>query len=140
MTVMNKWEHFTHDADIGIRGIGPELSDAFEMGALGLTNVIADSSTIKPIITLQVACSAPDIEILFADWLNTIIYNMEIHNMLFCEFNVTIKNLALEAIIKGETVDRLRHLPVVEAKGATYTELHVYQEHGVWIAQCIIDV
>jgi SHS2 domain-containing protein len=35
MEVKTKWEHFTHKADIGIRGLGPSLVDAFAMGALG---------------------------------------------------------------------------------------------------------
>ena len=140
MTEKKRWEHFTHDADIGVRGIGSTLADAFEMGALALTNVITDSLLIKPNSTFHVVCQAPDNEILFADWLNTVIYYMDIHNMLFCEFQVTIKNHVLKAIIKGEAVDRKRHHPAVEVKGATYTELNVFYDHNVWTAQCIVDV
>ncbi|KTD37418.1 hypothetical protein Lmor_0610 [Legionella moravica] len=140
MIANTRWEHFTHDADIGVRGIGPTLAASFEMGALALTEVITDSHLIKPDAIVHVRCQAPDDEILFTDWLNTIIYHMEIHNMLFSEFHVTIKNHLLEAIIKGETVDRERHHPAVEVKGATYTELKVFNQHGLWTAQCIVDV
>ena len=140
MTVEKRWEHFTHDADIGIRGLGATLSDAFEMGALALTHVIANPATIKPVKSVSISCDAPDQEILFVDWLNAIIYNMAIHHMLFSEFHITIKNGALQAIIKGEAVDRKRHQPIVEIKGATYTELKVYTKENVWIAQCIVDV
>jgi SHS2 domain-containing protein len=44
-------------------------------------------------------------------------------------------------VAMGETVDQKKHQPVVEIKGATFTELHVYQNsEAMWIAQCIVDV
>ncbi|KTC84654.1 MULTISPECIES: archease [Legionella] len=135
-----KWEHFAHKADIGIRGIGPSLTSAFEMGALALTNVVTDSNTIHATQEICISCSAPDVEILFADWLNAIIYKMDTLNLLFSEFHVQINELSLEALIKGEKLNRLRHQPAVGVKGATYAELKVYQENDTWIAQCIVDV
>jgi SHS2 domain-containing protein len=140
MQVENKWEHFTHKADIGIRGFGPTLTDAFAMGALALTNIVTDSNKIKANKKIHISCTAPDEEILFADWLNAIIYKMDTLNMLFCEFNIKLDHLNLEATIKGEPIDRNRHQPAVDVKGATYTELKVYKEKGRWIAQCVIDV
>ncbi|WP_338151665.1 archease [Legionella norrlandica] len=134
------WEHFTHEADIGIRGVGPTLIDAFEMGALALTNVITDSERIKPIKSIKIHCEAPNEEILFTDWLNAVIYNMQIHNMLFCEFHIKRDELNLEATIKGEKINQEKHQPVVEVKGATYTELKVHKKNNTWIAQCVVDV
>src|SRR6266704_2638113 len=41
----------------------------------------------------------------------------------------------------GEPLDRERHRPRVEVKGATYTALSVAQgPDSVWIAQCVVDV
>ncbi|HFC9268101.1 TPA: archease [Legionella pneumophila] len=138
---LNKyWEHFTHEADIGVRGIGPTLTDAFEMGALALTNVVADATLIKPSLSIKIHCEAPNQEILFTDWLNAVVYNMQIHNMLFCEFDLKLNRFALDAVIKGEKVDQKKHQPVVEVKGATYTELKVYKNNDIWIAQCVVDV
>lgn len=135
-----RWEHFIHEADIGIRGTGPTLENAFEMGALALTNAVTDSAIVRPNKEIYISCTAPDKEILFADWLNAIIYKMDTLNMLFSEFHVRIENLKLDATIKGEKVNRTRHQPAVDIKGATYTELRVYQEDNAWIAQCIVDV
>ncbi|HIC7359637.1 TPA: archease [Legionella pneumophila] len=138
---LNKyWEHFIHEADIGVRGIGPTLPDAFEMAALALTNVVADATLIKPSLSIKIHCEAPNEEILFTDWLNAVVYNMQIHNMLFREFHVKLNRFALDAVIKGEKVDQKKHQPVVEVKGATYTELKVYQNNDIWIAQCVVDV
>src|SRR5690606_28024908 len=37
-----RWEHFAHDADMGVRGVGSTLAEAFEQGALALTALITD--------------------------------------------------------------------------------------------------
>ena len=39
----NRWEHFPHDADVGIRGRGPTLAEAFEQAALALTGIVTDA-------------------------------------------------------------------------------------------------
>lgn len=39
---MNYWEHYSHEADIGIRGSADSLASAFEQAALALTAVIAN--------------------------------------------------------------------------------------------------
>jgi tRNA nucleotidyltransferase (CCA-adding enzyme) len=55
--------------------------------------------------------------------------------------DIHINSSALEATAWGELVERERHQPAVEVKGATYTELKVYRdENGAWIAQCVVDV
>ena len=41
-----RWEHFPHDADIGVRGFGPTVVAAFEQAALALTAVITDPGHI----------------------------------------------------------------------------------------------
>jgi len=38
------WEHFAHGADIGVRGSGTTLGEAFEQAALALTAVVATLS------------------------------------------------------------------------------------------------
>ncbi|KTD42309.1 archease [Legionella parisiensis] len=140
MSTQKKWGHFPHESDIGVRGYGSTLAEAFATGALALTNVITDSQSIQPYKMLHVTCEAPNEEILFVDWLNAIIYNMAIYKMLFSQFEVAIKGRTLTAIIAGEQVDIKRHQPAVEVKGATFTELKVYQDNGIWIAQCVVDV
>lgn len=137
---VNKWELFAHDADMGVRGYGPTLEIAFTMGATALTAILTHPDQVHPITEIKIVCEAPDIELLFVDWLNAIIYEMETRNMLFSAYKVQINNCKLTAIIIGETIDRNRHQPAVDVKGATYTALKVQQENGIWLAQCVIDV
>ena len=135
------WEHFYHQADIGVRGIGASKEEAFEQAGIALTAVITDISVLEPKVLVKVACEAPNDELLFVDWLNAIVYEMAIRNMLFGSFAVHIEQHRLEGNLWGQAVDVGRHQPAVEVKGATYTELHVTQcEDGNWIAQCVVDV
>ena len=136
-----RWEHFSHGADIGIRGYGDTVETAFAQAALALTGVITEIESVRPRISREISCEAPDYELLFTDWINALIYEMAIGGMLFSRFDVRISNHALRATARGEPVDRSRHRPAVEAKGATYTELKVsWGQDGQWLAQCVIDV
>jgi|SRR5689334_7254161 len=135
------WEHFGHDADIGVRGVGATRAEAFEQAALALTAVVAEPGEIAAHEAITIQVDAPDDELLLIDWLNAIIYEMATTNMLFGRFAVKLDDHRLEANAWGESVDRLRHRPTVEVKGATYTALSVAKhDDGTWIAQCVVDV
>lgn len=134
------WEHFPHEADMGVRGVGTTPAQAFEQAALAMTAVITDPEKVAAREPVTIACQAPDSELLFVDWLNAIVYEMATRHMLFSRFAVKIEDTRLSATIWGEPLDAARHQPVVEVKGATYTALRVAQENGGWIAQTVVDV
>jgi protein archease len=136
-----RWEHYEHGADIGVRGFGPTEESAFEQAALALTAVIADPAAVEPRERVALACEAPDDELLFAEWLNALVYEMATRKMLFGRFRVSIDGQRLEAEAWGEPTDVPRHRPAVEVKGATYTTLRVARERdGTWVAQTVVDV
>ncbi len=126
---------------MGVRSYGASKQEAFEQAALALTAVIADPETVHAQEVINVVCEAPDDELLFADWLNALVFEMATRNMLFSRFEVHIDGQRLEGKAWGEKVDVARHQPAVEVKGATYTALRVGEdENGEWLAQCVVDV
>lgn len=135
------WQHYSHPADMGIRGIGSTIHEAFEQAALALTALISDLETIEPREEIEIRLEDNDIELLFVSWLNTLLYEMAIRQMLFSKFAIEIKGNKLTAKILGEQMDLKKHSPALEVKAATYAEVKVTQEkQGNWIAQCIVDV
>lgn len=135
------WEHFYHMADIGVRGRGETLAQAFEQVAIAMTAVVTEPERIQPLQAIDVSCDAPDQELLLVDWLNALVYEMATRKMLFSRFDVTLQAQQLTARAWGEKIDIARHEPTVEIKGATYTELKVAQlTDGSWMAQCVVDV
>jgi len=141
MAVTAHWEHFPHQADVGVRGLGATLEQAFEQAALALTAVITDLEIVAPREMLQISCMAPNAELLLVDWLNSLIFEMVTRNMLFSRFEVHLEGDHLTAQVWGEALEVARHHPAVEIKGATYTALKVAQQaDGSWLAQCVVDV
>lgn len=135
------WEHFDHEADMGIRGIGITLDQAFEQAALALTALLTDPRHITPAMPVHITCRAPTREQLLVDWLNSLIYEMATRHMLFSHFRVTIRDQELTAVTRGDRLARVSDAPALEVKAATYAELKVFQENGRrWIAQCVVDV
>jgi len=135
------WQHFDHQADIGIRGVGPSPEEAFAQAAMALTAIVTDPDRVRPVQEETLHCQAPQLEILFVDWINAVIYAMTTRYMLFAKFQVNIRDQSLQASLFGERVDRQRHEPAVEIKGATFTELGVFRrDDGNWCAQCVVDV
>lgn len=136
-----QWQTFAHEADVGIRGSGATLANAFAGAATAMTSVICDPDRIADRETVTVKCAAPDDELLLVDWLNALIYEMATRHMLFSRFDVGITNHHLTATAWGELVDISRHHPAAEVKGASYCELAVgRQADGQWLAQCVVDV
>jgi SHS2 domain-containing protein len=136
-----RWEHFPHEADMGVRGIGATREEAFEQAALAMTAVITDPAKVIAVDPIELTCRAPDDELLLVDWLNALIYEMATRKWLFSRFEVHIKDHVLTARAWGEPMDTDKHQLAVEIKGATYTALRVAREaNGAWVAQCVVDV
>lgn len=135
------WEHFSHPADVGIRGVGPTLAEALAQCALALTALVADPTGVAPRTAVPIACAAENAEALLVDWLNALIYEMSVRRMLFSRFEVELDGARLAATAWGEPIDPVRHQPAVEVKAATYHALRVARrDDGNWMAQCVVDV
>ena len=135
------FETFEHGADIGIRGIGKTLSEAFENGAKSMFSLLLeDLDTVIPKKSVTISCGSFDLEGLFVAWLNSLLAESDIQRLVFSDFKVKIKDLRLTGTAIGEPFDFSRHHRGVEVKGATFTELAVRQDGDWWIAQCVVDV
>ena len=137
---MARWEHYEHGADIGVRGFGATKAQAFERAALAMTAVVADPAAVAPRERVTIRCEAPDDELLLAEWLNAVVYEMSVRRMLFSRFALQLDGGRLSGEAWGEPVDAARHHPAVEVKGATYTTLRVARHADGWVAQTVVDV
>jgi tRNA nucleotidyltransferase (CCA-adding enzyme) len=75
-------------------------------------------------------------ELLLVDWPNAIICHGDRAHDLCPEVDEDRNRPPAR-----EPIDRDRHQPAVEVKGATHTALRVEQQSETqWVAQCVIDV
>ena len=121
------WEHFAHQADIGIRGIGATMDEAFAQAGVALMAVIGSPDKVRTTKQRAIACQADDPEQLFVDWINALIFEVAANHGFFSRFSVTIRDGKLTATGFGEPIDPERHETAVEAKAATYLMLEVRQ-------------
>ncbi|MBI5756822.1 MAG: archease [Nitrospirae bacterium] len=134
------YETFEHRADVGIRGYGKTMEEAFENGAKAMFSVMADIDEVKPIDREDVSCNAPDTDMLFVEWLNSLLSLSHLTGKLFCNFKVKIGDNRMTGSAWGERLDSERHHVMTEVKAATYSMLKVSREDDVYVAQCIVDV
>jgi len=135
------FETFAHDADIGVRGRGATLAEAFARAGLALTAVVTEPTAVRETLSVAIECAAAEPEGLLFEWLNALVFEMATRDVLFARFEVAIEGGRLQARAFGEPVEVARHRPAVEVKGATYTGLRVVREpDGSWLAECVVDV
>ncbi|MCX8194140.1 MAG: archease [Candidatus Pacearchaeota archaeon] len=142
------YEHFEHEADVGIRGKGKTIEKAFEEAAKAMFDVEVDVDKVKALKKINIECQASNIEELFVEWLNALLSQASIHGMVFSKFKAKIikdrknKILKVEGQAIGEKFDAKKHNAKDEVKGATYSQLKVYQDKKTkkWMAQCVVDV
>jgi SHS2 domain-containing protein len=141
------WEHFSHQADIGIKATAEGISKAFEDAALALTAIVTEPKKVDAVECVEIECTAEDEELLLVNWLSSVIYEMDVRKMLFSRFEVQIDSthsddskLTVRAKIWGEKINQIKHSPAVEPKAVTYNQLSVKEENGKWTVQCVIDV
>jgi SHS2 domain-containing protein len=142
---MTKYEQFEHQADVGIRGRGRTIEEAFENGAKAMFNVMVNLEKVEPKKEIKIECEAPNLEELFVEWLNKLLSEAGIENLVFSDFKINeIKRIdsgyKLFGLAKGEELNSERHEPKVEVKAATYSQLKIEKRGNEYIAQTIIDV
>ncbi len=124
-----------------MRGAGATEAEAFEQAALALTAIVTSIDLVEPRQQIELHAENSDPDMLFVDWLDSVVFEMATRKMLFSRFEINLSGGKLNARAWGEPVDVERHHPAVEIKGATLTELKVEKQGGgKWIAQCVVDV
>ncbi|MEM4598837.1 MAG: archease [Candidatus Diapherotrites archaeon] len=138
------FEVFPHKADVGIKGIGKTIEEAFCEAAKAMFSVMVDLEDVKAVGEIKVKIEAESLEELFISWLNGLLSEAALEKALFNEFRVKIKKkrggFILEGSALGEEIDSKKHNLKTEVKGATYSGLKITNKKGLCIAQCVLDV
>ena len=139
------FELYEHKADMGIRARAPTLEQAFAEGAKAMFEVMVDTKKVKTRKSVSFEAEAENLEELFVEFLNQLLYLKDVHDMFFSAFSVekieeTEEGFKLKARAAGERMKRKDHDVKTEVKGATYSQLKVEKEKDGWMAQCVVDV
>ena len=128
---MKKFQFIEHTADMGLIAYGRTLSEAFANAAYGMFSIITELKVVKEIEFRQLELYEDDLEALLFEWLNSLIYFLDVEMLLFKRFNISeLGEEQLKAICYGEKYDPSRHQLKIGVKSATYHMLKVDKERN----------
>jgi SHS2 domain-containing protein len=135
------FEVFDHTADLGLRIHAAEVNSLFaEAGRALLSVVVSDPDSVEAREELTLHVAGTDIEYLFVDWLDELLFLFESKRFLASEFETVVDETGLSATVHGETYDPVRHALAHEVKAVTYHGLTVEQTPDGWQAEVILDI
>jgi len=130
-----------HPADLGIEARGKTLAEAFEQAARGLISVIVDPDSVRPVESRSVVIEAGDRQQLLVRWLTEVLYLYD--GLKFSPRDFRIGRLSprlLEAQVRGEPFDRLRHTVRLDVKAITYHQLEIRRRGSSHWLQVFLDI
>lgn len=136
-----RWEVFTRDGELGVRGEGRTPEVAFEQAALALCTRVTDPSTVEVREEVEVVCEAVDRSELLAEWLRSVVQWMASRQLRFRCFAVRLDGPRLFGHGFGEPLDPSRHRPSRDVRGLALTGPTVRRSaDGRWSAECEVDI
>ena len=136
-----RFEVTDHTADIGITAYGKDLADLLANAASGMMTLIVDPQTVNCPETTVIELNERDGVALLVEWLNTLLYELDANRLLLREFDIAVSGeTRLSASCRGERLDRPRHKLKREVKAATYHNLVIGRENGIYSAHIIFDI
>lgn len=137
---MQKFTFLPHTADIKFQSYGKNIKEAFVNAALAMFEAEVNIKKVKPEKKIKIKCEAQNTEELLIEWLNKLLTESSINNMVFSKFKVKIKDNKLNGEAYGEKINPKKHEIKTEVKAATYSELFVKKEKDKYICQVVVDV
>ena len=135
------YEIFEHTADVGLRMRADDFEGLLVDAARGLFSLlVANPESIRAVQELHLEVAGDRKDDLLRDWLAELLYTFSVRRLLFAEFTVQLHEGGLTATVRGEPLDRQRHVVEMEVKAITYHGLKVEQQGNQWLAEVIVDI
>lgn len=130
-------------ADAAFEATGRTLEELFSDAAIATFEVMADTNTVKQLLTREIELENESVDGLLIDWLSELVFLKDTETILFSVFDVNIrKNDAyiLKATAKGEKIDREKHSLRSDVKAVTYHMFEVTKRGDNWTARVVLDI
>ena len=139
--VKKRYKTFNHTADLGIEVYGEDQKQLFVNAGLALFDLITDIDKVEEKTSLSLTAEGINLEDLMVSWLRELLYLHQVKGYLFRDFVIhEISDELLKATVKGEKFDSRRHELIREIKAATYHQIKVVCEKGIWISRIVFDI
>jgi SHS2 domain-containing protein len=130
-----------HPSDLGIEARGAGLAEMFGQAAAGLTSIMVDLSTVRPLETRTVALSGSDIPHLMVRWLEEVLYLFDGEGFVGKEFSISsISHTEMKAELRGEPFSPATHRTLLGVKAVTYHQLAIREGSDGAVARIFFDI
>ena len=132
--------------DVAYEATGDSVSELFVTAALALIETMADPLTVGTNWTRECRLSESEIEDLFFEWLNTIVFIKDAEGVVFNDVLATVRldsenNLwHLDATLTGDRVDATRQDLRTDVKAVTKHLYEIRPNESGWYARVVLDV
>jgi len=136
------FEFLDHTSDILIKALGNSINEAFEQAALGVYEIITDTSKVKPINNVKIDIEGLDLYNLLYKWIESLLYYTDSEGLVFSKFDVKVdlQNNKLNAIAYGDKFDANIHEHRTIVKAMTYSQMEIRQEGNCWVLFFVVDI
>ncbi len=137
------YKFFDHTADVLFEAKGKSLDELFEAAGLATEETQVDLKGIKTKVKKEIVLEKDNIEMLFFDFLQELIFLKDAELLLFSKIKVSIsegKPNRLKAVLEGEKIDPKKHELKVDVKAVTLHRFEVKKTKTGWFARVILDI
>lgn len=130
-----------HTADVAVEATGEDLDQLFGAVADGLATCMFDEDLPPVGSRFAVGVEAEDLEALLFDYLDRLIYERDVRNVLPVDNEVRIDRSgdrpSLRASARGVPLETIAARDI---KAVTYSEMAIERTNGDWRAYVVFDV
>jgi SHS2 domain-containing protein len=132
-------------ADVAFKAEGTSLEEVFRASWEATLNVlVTQPEKIAPRETKMLSLQSTRLDMLLFNFLNELVYFKDAQQLLLrvdqLSIQISGEYFSLHAVLKGETLERLRHFFGTDVKAATLHLLEVKEMRGGWEAMVVLDV
>jgi len=129
-------------ADIAFEAKSDSVGGLFETCGLAITDIMVDPRTLRTTSERRLSIQSENLDRLLYDFMTELIVAKDIDSLLFREFRVAVSpaGTSLEAVAKGEEIDRERHRLRNDVKAVTMHLFGVKHEGKTWRTTVVLDI
>lgn len=133
-----KYIFLEHTGDIKFKTFGKTLDELFENAILAVSEYITRGQKIKKAKGMIVNVAGNDLDSLFYNFLEELIYLFDAENFIAVSARITIRGYNMRAELFGDLASNYKDLDHIKA--ATYSEMYIKKTKDGWEGQAVLDV
>ena len=129
-------------ADIAFEAESDSVDGLFETCALAITDIMVDPKTLRTTTERELSLRSENLDRLLYDFMTELIVMKDVDSLLFGEFTVRVSpaGTSLNAVARGEQIDRERHRLRNDVKAVTMHLFGVKHDAETWKTTVVLDI